>query len=240
MKDEEHLLLLLSDSALPIGSFAFSSGLESFLQHFSSDTFGSSIGLLTYFLRDSLRSVAYTTLPFIKAVHLEPSTAVFLDDHFDATVTCPVARRASLAQGKALLTIWEKAFLEDKTIGYDYRFSVKGGTGGHFGIAWGVVCAYCNISLGIFTHFDCTKIDRCMYVFLLNHAKAVVSAAVRLSLVGPYQAQGLLADSSIRQLLRNILNEVKDLEWEDAGQTWALIDVYQGRQEILYSRVFNG
>ena len=74
-----------------------------------------------------------------------------LDDLFDATVTCPVARRASLVQGKALLTIWEKAFLEDKAKGSEYRYSVKGGNGGHFGIAWGVVCAYCTISRGIAT-----------------------------------------------------------------------------------------
>jgi urease accessory protein len=79
-----------------------------------------------------------------------------------------------------------------------------------------------------------------MYVFLLNHAKAVMSAAVRLSVVGPYQAQTILAASSTRKLLRDTLDEVRDLDVEDAGQTWALLDVYQGRQEILYSRVFNG
>jgi urease accessory protein len=83
-------------------------------------------------------------------------------------------------------------------------------------------------------------VDRSMYVFLLNHAKAVMSAAVRLSLVGPYQAQTILAASSTRQFFRDILDEVWNLDIDDAGQTWALLDVYQGRQEILYSRVFNG
>lgn len=82
---------------------------------------------------------------------------MFLDNQFDATVTCPVARRASLAQGKALLTIWEKAFLEDKAIGHEYRYSVKGGNGGHFGIAWGVVCAHCNISLGMVPFHSCSS-----------------------------------------------------------------------------------
>jgi len=226
--DEDHLLLLLSDSALPIGSFAFSSGLESFVQHLPTSS-GSSQDILYHFLRESLRSLAYTTLPFVNAAHSAFSEAVALDDHFDATTTCPVARRASLAQGKALLTIWEKAFLEDKSIAEDYRLSVKSGTGGHFGVAWGVVCGQCNISK-----------ERCMYVFLLNHAKAVVSAAVRLSLVGPYQAQKILAALQTRQLLRDVLDEVRNLGIDDAGQTWALLDIYQGRQEILYSRVFNG
>jgi urease accessory protein len=174
----------------------------------------------------------------VNAAHSTSSTAVSLDNHFDATTTCPVARRASLAQGKALLTIWEKAFLEDKSIGEEYRLSVKNGSGGHFGVAWGVVCGHCNISKGKSPHS--TKTDRCMYVFLLNHAKAVVSAAVRLSLVGPYQGQKILAAAETRQLLRDVLDEVKDLDIDDAGQTWALLDIYQGRQEILYSRVFNG
>jgi urease accessory protein len=79
-----------------------------------------------------------------------------------------------------------------------------------------------------------------MYVFLLNHTKAVLSAAIRLGLLGPYQSQTILAASSTRQILRDILDEVRDLDVEDAGQTWALLDVFQGRQEILYSRVFNG
>jgi len=226
--DEDHLLLLLSDSALPIGSFAFSSGLESFVNHLPTSA-GSSQDILFHFLQESLRSLAYATLPFVNAAHSNTDDAVSLDDHFDATVTCPVARRASLAQGKALLTIWEKAFLEDKKIGDGYRSSVKGGIGGHFGVAWGVVCAHSGISK-----------DRCMYVLLLNHEKAVISAAVRLGMVGPYQAQGILATHRTRQLLRDILIETQDLGVDDAGQTWALLDVYQGRQEILYSRVFNG
>jgi urease accessory protein len=85
----------------------------------------------------------------VNAVHSYPEKAVSLDNQLDATVTCPVARRASLAQGKALLTIWEKAFLEDKNIAEEYRVSVKSGNGGHFGVAWGVVCRYCDISKGL-------------------------------------------------------------------------------------------
>src|SRR6202035_1906178 len=150
----------LSDSALPIGSFAFSSGLESFVQHLP--TTNTSHEILSRFLRRSLRSLAYTTLPFVNTAHSNPEKAVSLDDQFDATITCPVARRASLAQGKALLTIWEKAFLEDKTLGTEYRGSVKHGTGGHFGVAWGVVCGHCSISKRI--HFKFTINGRPMHV----------------------------------------------------------------------------
>jgi urease accessory protein len=144
-QDEDHLLLLLSDSALPIGSFAFSSGLESFFHH-SHPAQNDPLG---HFIRMSLPSIAYSTLPFIRAAYESLEEAISLDEQFDATVLCPVARRASLAQGKALLTIWERAFLEDKSVGSDYRGYVKSGQGGHYGIAWGAVCANCNISLGM-------------------------------------------------------------------------------------------
>ena len=140
-------MLLLGDSALPIGSFAFSSGLESYIHHYPPDC--GSYELVIRFLTDSLRSVAYTTLPFVNAAHSTPQSAVDLDDHFDATVTCPVARRASLAQGKALLTIWEKAFLSDKGVAEAYRGQVKSGVGGHFGVAWGIVSSHCKISKGM-------------------------------------------------------------------------------------------
>jgi urease accessory protein len=140
-------LLLLSDSALPIGSFAFSSGLESFIHHLPAGPLSQDI--LTHFLGESIRSLAYTTLPFVNAAQRQPESAVDLDDMFDATITCPVARRASITQGKALVTIWERAFLEDKGIAETYRSSVKAGKGGHFGVAWGVVCSHCDISRGI-------------------------------------------------------------------------------------------
>jgi urease accessory protein len=145
MDEEDHLLLLLSDSALPIGSFAFSSGLESFIHHLPSSA---SLDSLVHFLHHSLRSLAFTTLPFVSAANTSPDNAVALDEHFDATVTCPVAQRASIAQGKALLTIWEKAFQRDRSVGEEYKLSVKSGRGGHFGVAWGVVCSHCNILRG--------------------------------------------------------------------------------------------
>ncbi|RYC54673.1 hypothetical protein CHU98_g11532, partial [Xylaria longipes] len=84
-----HYLLLLSDSALPLGSFAFSSGLESYLAHARSP---SSASALLYkpsfasFLPLSLSSYASTSLPFVLAAHRDPGTIAELDDVLDASV----------------------------------------------------------------------------------------------------------------------------------------------------------
>src|SRR3954447_24025692 len=101
-----HALLLLSDSALPLGSFAFSSGLESYLAHTKSTSRPS----FPDFLDFSLSSYASSTLPFVLAAHRNPLDLVSLDDALDAAIMCTVGRRASIAQGRALLSIWDRSF----------------------------------------------------------------------------------------------------------------------------------
>ncbi|KAI3550932.1 urease [Colletotrichum filicis] len=99
-----HYLLLLSDSALPLGSFAFSSGLESYLAHTRPRS------SFNTFLPESISAYASTTLPFVLAAHRFPSDVAELDDELDAAIICTVGRRASIAQGRALLSIWERSF----------------------------------------------------------------------------------------------------------------------------------
>lgn len=77
------------------------------------------------------------------------------------------------------------------------------------------------------------------YTFLLNHAKAVVSAAVRASVMGPYAAQGLLASGWLRGQIEGLMGANWDVRVEDAGQGVPMCDLWVGRHELLYSRIFN-
>ena len=235
-----HTLLLLSDSALPLGSFAFSSGLESYLAHRSSRPAPSIIP----FLALSLKSIASTALPFLLAAHRNPTALLSLDDTLDASTLCHVARRASVAQGCALLTLWERAFratidakapaaLALTRIAKDLKSVSSSGyheevPKGHFAPLWAAVTAAMGIS-----------IQDSAYAFLLNHAKAVLSAAVRASVVGPYQAQGILAGGWLRQEIAKGLEESWEVQVEDAGQGVPMMDIWIGRHEMLYSRIFN-
>lgn len=235
-----HALLLLSDSALPLGSFAFSSGLESYLAHHPSRPPPS----IYPFLSHSLASVASTTLPYLLAAHRDPSALPALDDTLDACTLCLVARRASIAQGRALLTLWERAFrgTVDATLPASLALAafakeLKGagiereegeGLQGHYAPLWAVVTAAMGIG-----------VQESAYAFLFNHAKAVVSAAVRASVMGPYQAQGVLAGNWLRDKIARCLRENWEVEIEDAGQVVPLMDLWVGRHEKLYSRIFN-
>jgi len=251
--------LVLSDSALPLGSFAFSSGLESYVAHRARPSSAVGAALpplpplpppLPHFLRLSVHSLASAVLPFVVAAHgssaaTATATAADLDDVFDASTLCPVARRASTAQGRALITVHDRA-LRAATTHSDggageageaeagdaverYKLAVrKGEASGHFAVAWGLVCSELGLAL-----------EDTLHVFAFNHAKAVVSAAVRLGLVGPYQAQAVLASQETRSLVEAAVDVGRRIAVEDAGQSVPMLDLYQGRHELLYSRVFN-
>lgn len=234
-----HFLLLLSDSALPLGSFAFSSGLESYIAHQHGQR-PHPRHSVERFLRLSLHSLSASTLPFVIAAHKNPTSSPLLDDTFDASTTCSVARRASISQGRALLSVFEKSFSAslsasplDKEAFEAYRLSLRASiiedrSSGHFGVAWGLVCRVCGLDL-----------EATCYLFLFNHAKATLSAAVRQSLIGPYQGQALLAAESTRECIKSGLELGRGISVDEAGQMVPTFDIYQGRHELLYSRVFN-
>ncbi|CDO73779.1 hypothetical protein BN946_scf185015.g107 [Trametes cinnabarina] len=139
---EAYILLLLSDSNLPTGSFVASAGLESYVTHGFFTDLAPTAGQVTApppdkmvytvnFLRDSLSSYARSALPFVLDAHVvvedalkKPQAApedwldstlrrlVELDELYEATTLNHVARRASRNQGVALLTLFSKGFSE--------------------------------------------------------------------------------------------------------------------------------
>lgn len=77
------------------------------------------------------------------------------------------------------------------------------------------------------------------YVFMLSHVKALLSAAVRASIFGPYQAQKLLASVEVQDAITKAIEHEWNTKIEDAGQCVPAMDLWIGRHEMLYSRIFN-
>ena len=262
-----HFLLLLSDSALPLGSFAFSSGLESYLAHNRRSGSGPGLGGAVHssrppyysqfdlFLPISVSSYASTTLPFVLAAHRDPARLADLDDYLDAAVMCTVGKRASVAQGRALLGIWERSFAASAALRPEAASAAASGehdaalreysralrtparncdeTGlppvaAHLAPLFGVICRVVGLSL-----------HQTAYIFMLGHVKALVSAAVRANLLGPYQAQRLLASSEVMGMIAAAIDREWDTPVEEAGQSVPVMDIWVGRHEVLYSRIFN-
>ena len=251
--DPTHALLLLADTALPLGSFAYSSGLESYLAHNKPLPRGvTPTASFHRFLTLSIASMASTSIPYVLAAYRTPEALESLDNDLDASTPCVVAQRASIAQGRALIGVWERAFRATyaadplsagsatavAAAGSVERFSdaVKSGLDrvdqlgpkGHFAPLWGVVC----VAMGV-------DVRQTAYVFMLNHAKAVLSAAVRASVMGPYQAQRVLASKELQDMIAERIDREWETAVEDAGQVVPPLDLWIGRHELLYSRIFN-
>lgn len=135
---DSYLLLLLSDGNLPTGSFVSSSGLESYFKHGFPHVAANpatpapnakpptQMDTTIIFVRDSLPSYARLSLPFVTDAYLavqgfrdadSPSQTEAalqrlqdLDQLFEVMTLNHVAKRASRAQGVALLTLHSKGF----------------------------------------------------------------------------------------------------------------------------------
>ncbi|CAO3635592.1 unnamed protein product [Cunninghamella blakesleeana] len=228
------LLYILTDSALPTGGFVASSGLEATFQ----------AGLLTKeslpsFVQSSAHSYASQTLCFVKAGFeaIDKQDAILYlnecDDICEAVmVTNTVARRASLAQGVAMLTLYLKCFTDSRPekevkLVKKWKLSIRAGTTqGHFPICFGLICRLLDVDL-----------ENTLHLWLYLFARTLYSSAVRLNLVGPYEAQKLLFDS--RPSVEAVINQTRHLTMEDCCQTNPLLDVCQGMHDRLYSRLFN-
>ncbi|KAF2490441.1 hypothetical protein BU16DRAFT_470173 [Lophium mytilinum] len=245
-----HALLLLSDSALPLGSFAFSSGLESYLAHHRpSPPTASQVPSFHTFLRLSLSTLASTALPYVLAAYREPEKIETLDNDFDASTPCTVARRASVTQGRALLAIWDRSFRSHYTesskanghaVGLDsltsFQALIRSASSAEDGFQRN---AHLAPLWGLTTRILQVPLHDAAYLFLFSHARTVISAAVRASVLGPYQAQGVLASQDLQERIRSLVEEMWERKVEDAGQTVPVMDLWVGRHEKLYSRIFN-
>lgn len=244
-----HALLLLSDSALPLGSFAFSSGLESYLAHHKlSPPSPSQLPLFNTFLRLSLSTLASTALPYVLAGYRDPQALETLDNDFDASTPCTVARRASIAQGRALLAVWERSY---KT---QYQSSHNDSEDSTRTAAVEALTSFTHLLrttpssnlnahlpplFGLLTRILALPLRHAAYLFLFSHARTVVSAGVRASVMGPYQAQALLASSELQGRIWGLVDEGWERGTEEAGQSVPVMDLWVGRHEKLYSRIFN-
>jgi urease accessory protein len=97
-----------------------------------------------------------------------------------------------------------------------------------------------------------THLDRAAHLHLFLHARGVLSAAVRMNILGPYAAQQLLLHA-VKPLLSGALSSTAHLvsgalrEEVHPGlaaeqlpaTTWPLGEILSARHDLLHSRIFN-
>ncbi|KAL4076215.1 hypothetical protein J3A83DRAFT_4068339, partial [Scleroderma citrinum] len=271
--DETFILLLLADSNLPTGSFVASSGLESYTTHgFLSLASTKTDGTLA-FVRDSLHSYAHSALPFTSDAHAivaalaqsdrdtqrALASLIALDRLYESMTLNHVARRASTAQGTALLTLYTKSFSPAgssmaATLVDQLKLAARrGDIHGHLPVCWGVLTAALGLSL-----------VRAQHLALFLQARSILSAAVRMNTIGPYLAQQILL-TDIQPLVDGLVAECcnlrsglrvgpieqdrrqtdLDLDLDEMvhstgpASTWPLGEIIAMRHDLQHSRIFN-
>lgn len=206
------LVWQLCDSAFPTGGFAHSAGLEAAWQH--GEVPGSEA--LAVYLDCSLEQAGRGALPVVLAAHRSPDRWAEINQHYDVFLNNHVANRASRVQGRALLF----------AAGRIFALATGDGAGPvHWPAALGRVCR----ELGLATEVTAR-------LFLHGHVRGLLAAAVRLNIVGPMVAQRLqfLLTARAEQVRR----DCSALTLADLTNTAPLLDLWQGAQDRLYSRLF--
>jgi urease accessory protein len=206
------------DSAFPTGSFAHSWGLESAWQHGEVD----GPAALRQFLEASVHQAGYAALPLVNAAFDAPEKLELLDDLAEVFLINVVANRASRVQGRTLAAtaarVWPTPGLE--------RLEIR------------VQATYAHgapVSGAVFKTLGLSR-ESTQRVVLYGVAKGVLSAAVRLGIVGSYEAQRI--QQTCGPWLDRVAAECADLSAADLAQTAPLIDMLQGGHDRLYSRLF--
>ena len=214
------LILQLADSAFPTGGFAHSAGLEAAYQRGEIRTGAELHG----FVRWSLAQAGRGALPLVMAAHEGEPALAELDELCDAFLTNPVANRASRLQGRAWLStairVFDRPGLQRIVSTADEHRLAP-----HYAPAFGAILA----ALGV-------PAARASYVYLFMTARTVLSAAVRLGIVGTHEAQRIQAD--VGGLIDRIHARSAALTLDDLAQTAPPVDLWQAGHDRLYSRLF--
>ncbi|EIW67456.1 hypothetical protein TREMEDRAFT_33690 [Tremella mesenterica DSM 1558] len=271
---QRHLLYILLDSNLPTGGFVSSSGLESYAKHVPPSAKRSTADNVIHFVESEMDNFASTTCPFVcdgwrildTGVQVPQETLTSglhtkvqemlreittLDRYHESTLLSVVGRRASKAQGVALLTLFTRSLcsitddrrrngeLLSRLVVEEYKRSIRRcTTPGHLAVCWGVIMSALGLDLGTSLH---------LYLFL--HCRSVLSSAVRLNLVGPYASTRLLLllQGAIDRCVVSTLNStttspVNDMIHDNAtapSTTWPLGEILLARHDMQHSRIFN-
>lgn len=214
------LLLQLADSALPTGGFVHSGGIETAWQLGEVDSDG-----LEAHLTRCLRACGRASLPLMTSAHADPERFVALDRRCEALTSNHVANRASRAQGQALLATTAGAFGSPALVALKRQVRADD-LPGHLAPLSGVVYRHLGVDLAA-----------AQELFLFTQLRGWISAAVRLSLIGPLAAQAM--QYRLGTVLADVLVADAARDDRDLAQTDPLLELFQGQHDRLYSRLFS-
>ena len=92
------------------------------------------------------------------------------------------------------------------------------------------------IVFGAVTRLLDVPLNTTLNVFLYSNTRDLISAAVRLSIVGALEAQAVQFE--LVEFMNRTIDCCEQMRCRDAVQTASLIDLLQGSHDRLYTRLF--
>ena len=218
MSSSSFLAWQLADSAFPTGAFAHSWGLEAAWQHGEIRD----VAAVRRFVEAAVQQTAFAVVPLLNVAHDDPRRWPDLDAVADAFLINAVANRASRQQGRTLLAtaarVWPSPDME-MARAHASRLCA------HLGPVAGVVFRTVGVPLAT-----------AQQLVLFGTARGVLSAAVRLGILGSYEAQRLQVECV--PLLEDCCARSAGFDEEDLTQVAPIPDLLQATHDRLYSRLF--
>ena len=213
-------ILQLADSAWPSGSFAHSAGLESAwrgrLVHDERS--------LESFLHTQLAQWARGTAPLALMAFRDAAEFPAADALCDLFLNHPVANQASRVQGRGMLAAALRAWPDAGLSELDDRLRASDSPR-HFAPIFGAISARLAISEPDAARLLC-----------FTTLRGVISAAVRLNIIGPLAAQAMQHRLTARA--EAMAGESRHVSPDDIAQTSPVADLLSSCHGRLYSRLF--
>jgi urease accessory protein len=219
-------LLQLSDPTLPIGGYAHSGGLETYVQSGIVRSRDSARDYIRHMLTENIRygDAAFASLAYEAVCSNDIDECIGLDTECTALKLPREIREASAKLGNRLLKVFQPV-VQNPVLDQYANAIRKKGISGHYCMAFGM----CAAAMGIL------KKDM-LAGFYYNASVGMVTNSVKMVPLGQQEGQELLF--SLQPLIAELVENTMDPDRDLLGLCCTGFDIRCIQHETLYSRLY--